>query len=200
LIYVRARHFNTLLGKWVAIDPIESSYNWYEYCADDPAGCTDPLGLQDRPWQKFYDDPRAAAIAILRYTYATYHDKTKPSFSSNEWAGEIKFHFVGTTWYSLPTTSNNSILFPVPVIKFQPTPPREYNPTDSAIVIYEGVFAGYHTHPPTGRSVDELFSWGDGSDLDTARKERIVIYLGTPTLVKEYNPRTNLVTILSPIR
>src|SRR5205085_6450671 len=48
-LYVKARHLNTLLGRWISRDPIGfkgGTSNLYEYVANNPVTLNDPSGLK----------------------------------------------------------------------------------------------------------------------------------------------------------
>jgi RHS repeat-associated protein len=44
LIYMRARHYDPVCGRFVSEDPAQSGTNWLNYCAADPVNSVDPTG------------------------------------------------------------------------------------------------------------------------------------------------------------
>jgi len=45
LQYAQARYYNPMAGRFTAEDLIKDGFNWYSYCANNPAKFIDPLGL-----------------------------------------------------------------------------------------------------------------------------------------------------------
>jgi RHS repeat-associated protein len=47
LVYMRARYYNPVLGRFVSRDPagLQGGLNGYAYCDNDPVNCTDPSGM-----------------------------------------------------------------------------------------------------------------------------------------------------------
>ncbi len=48
LYYYRARYYNPYIGRFLQTDPMGygDGMNWYNYCANNPASCLDPSGLE----------------------------------------------------------------------------------------------------------------------------------------------------------
>ncbi len=44
-IYLRARYYNTVNGRFITEDPAKDGTNWYNYCENNPIMYTDPTGL-----------------------------------------------------------------------------------------------------------------------------------------------------------
>ena len=44
LIYMRARHMDPALGRFISEDPAGNGINWYVYCEDNPVGVLDRDG------------------------------------------------------------------------------------------------------------------------------------------------------------
>ena len=47
LIYLRARHYDSSIGRFTAEDPIKDGLNWYVYCSNNPINRVDPWGLYE---------------------------------------------------------------------------------------------------------------------------------------------------------
>ena len=45
--YLRARYYNTEIGRFITEDPIRNGTNWYAYCSSNPIIYVDPSGLKD---------------------------------------------------------------------------------------------------------------------------------------------------------
>lgn len=45
LIYLRARYYDSSIGRFTAEDPIKDGMNWYVYCGNNPVKYVDPWGL-----------------------------------------------------------------------------------------------------------------------------------------------------------
>ena len=48
-IYLRARYYSPIQGRFTTEDPIKDGLNWYAYCAGDPVNAWDPSGLLSDP-------------------------------------------------------------------------------------------------------------------------------------------------------
>ena len=46
LIYMRARYYDPVVGRFASQDPACDGFNWYAYCSDDPVNCTDESGTK----------------------------------------------------------------------------------------------------------------------------------------------------------
>jgi len=46
-VYLRARMYNPLTGRFTSEDPIRSGLNWYTYCSNNPIFYIDPWGLEE---------------------------------------------------------------------------------------------------------------------------------------------------------
>ena len=44
LIYMRARYYDPVVGRFVSEDPARDGANWFAYCADNPVNRVDPTG------------------------------------------------------------------------------------------------------------------------------------------------------------
>ena len=44
-IYLRARYYDPIIGRFISEDPIRDGLNWYVYCGNNPVMFFDPLGL-----------------------------------------------------------------------------------------------------------------------------------------------------------
>ena len=44
LIYLRARYYDSSIGRFISEDPIKDGVNWYVYCGNDPINFWDPSG------------------------------------------------------------------------------------------------------------------------------------------------------------
>ncbi|MCK5887350.1 MAG: RHS repeat-associated core domain-containing protein, partial [Alcanivorax sp.] len=64
LYYFRARWYNPETGRWLSKDPIriKGGLNQYEFCANNPVNCVDPMGLYS--WHEFWDDT-ADVLAVV---------------------------------------------------------------------------------------------------------------------------------------
>ena len=47
-IYLRARYYNSDLGRFTQEDPIRDGRNWYSYCDSNPVNAIDPSGYAAR--------------------------------------------------------------------------------------------------------------------------------------------------------
>ncbi len=43
-LYLRARNYNAVTGRFLTEDPAGDGANWYAYCANEPVGFVDPSG------------------------------------------------------------------------------------------------------------------------------------------------------------
>ena len=43
-IYLRARYYDPMVGRFTSVDPIKDGLNWYAYCAGNPVAFVDPTG------------------------------------------------------------------------------------------------------------------------------------------------------------
>ena len=43
-IYLRARYYDPMVGRFTSVDPIKSGLNWYSYCDNNPVTRIDPTG------------------------------------------------------------------------------------------------------------------------------------------------------------
>lgn len=46
-IYLRARYYSPIQGRFITEDPIKDGLNWYAYCNGDPVNAWDTMGLED---------------------------------------------------------------------------------------------------------------------------------------------------------
>jgi len=51
LIYMRARYYDPVTGRFVSEDPVKKGINWFVYCANNPVNKVDPDGKDDDPTQ-----------------------------------------------------------------------------------------------------------------------------------------------------
>lgn len=60
LIYLRARYYDSSIGRFISEDPIKDGVNWYVYCGSDPVNAIDPSGLAEynvnAPFPEFVHD------------------------------------------------------------------------------------------------------------------------------------------------
>ena len=45
LYYLRARYYDTTIGRFMSEDPAQDGLNWYNYCGNNPVQCVDPSGM-----------------------------------------------------------------------------------------------------------------------------------------------------------
>ena len=43
-IYLRARYYDPMVGRFASVDPVKDGLNWYAYCAGNPVAFVDPNG------------------------------------------------------------------------------------------------------------------------------------------------------------
>ena len=63
LIYLRARYYDSSVGRFISEDPARDGMNWYAYCGNSPVMMVDPWGLYTD--YAFYGDERQKAAAEL---------------------------------------------------------------------------------------------------------------------------------------
>ena len=64
-IYLRARYYSPLQGRFMTEDPIRDGLNWYAYCGGNPVNAWDPSGLWEQGDEKY---PGFVQKAIRKYT------------------------------------------------------------------------------------------------------------------------------------
>jgi RHS repeat-associated protein len=50
LIYMQARHYEPVCGRFVSEDPAADGVNWYAYASSNPANAVDPSGHASKLW------------------------------------------------------------------------------------------------------------------------------------------------------
>ena len=55
-IYLRARYYNPVLGRFTTEDPAKDGLNWYAYCGNNPVMFIDPSGLDSYVICSIYED------------------------------------------------------------------------------------------------------------------------------------------------
>lgn len=50
LVYMRARHYDPVIGRFVSEDPANYGANWFAYCANNPTNLTDATGCLPTDW------------------------------------------------------------------------------------------------------------------------------------------------------
>ena len=45
-IYLRARYYDPMVGRFTSVDPIKDGLNWYAYCENNPVAYIDPSGKE----------------------------------------------------------------------------------------------------------------------------------------------------------
>ena len=63
LIYLRARYYDSSVGRFISEDPIRDGMNWYAYCGNSPVMMVDPWGLYTD--YAFYGDEHQMKAAEL---------------------------------------------------------------------------------------------------------------------------------------
>ncbi len=49
LVYMQARYYDPVIGRFASEDPSKDGPNWFAYCSNDPVNCIDPDGRYSRP-------------------------------------------------------------------------------------------------------------------------------------------------------
>ena len=65
-IYLRARYYDTNIGRFVSEDPIKDGLNWYTYCANNPVMFVDPFGLFDWDTRLSYSQEYNEDVEVLQ--------------------------------------------------------------------------------------------------------------------------------------
>ena len=74
---MRARYYDSNLGRFISEDPAYSGTNWSTYCGDNPVNSVDPTGRLDimALWQvvsQIYNDPNQAGFGWTKKTLQDY--------------------------------------------------------------------------------------------------------------------------------
>jgi RHS repeat-associated protein len=64
-LYVRARHYLTLVARWLTVDPLWPRFQAYEYAEGDPGRWVDPDGLQYQNPMNFFGWPHGCKFPAL---------------------------------------------------------------------------------------------------------------------------------------
>ncbi len=75
LIYMRARYYDPLLGRFISEDPAKDGGNWYAYAGGDPVGMVDPDGQvfqSDSFWQQLGLYMMAQSLVMSRQGWQTF--------------------------------------------------------------------------------------------------------------------------------
>lgn len=83
LYYFGARYYDPEIGRFTTIDPIQSGYNWYSYCNNNPLKFIDPAGLREEE-SAWGESPSGADNNISEYNKDEHNPYTfGEQFDSN---------------------------------------------------------------------------------------------------------------------
>jgi len=116
-VYLRARYYDSKIGRFISEDPAFDGYNWYAYCGGNPLKYCDPSGM-------FFWFAAAAAVAITamftgcqKVPQAQFSSSQAPTSTTNTTVPTTGASNYGSTTSTSITTTTTTM----PTTTVQPT-------------------------------------------------------------------------------
>ncbi len=101
LVYLRARMYDPLTGRFINEDPIQDGLNWYVYCENNPILFVDPTGYITQEEIDLYESGKMAPMAYSHFMNLTYQwylaDDEASKEKYHQWAEDFRENDYKTT-------------------------------------------------------------------------------------------------------